>query len=126
MKKIGVFDIVSSITFTKEDILENEDDYNAWIVNKALSQFADTVHIANAANKMYTLPARMQYDFLFHLVRKRKRFAKWPKADVQPDLQLIMDYYGISPTKAKQALACLSEADIDAIKLSQRTGGLTR
>ena len=37
------FELIKSISSTKKDILENEKDYNAFMVNRGLSYFPDTV-----------------------------------------------------------------------------------
>ena len=37
------FELIKSISSTKKDILENEKDYNAFMINRGLSYFPDTV-----------------------------------------------------------------------------------
>ena len=81
-----LFDYLRSINDTKEDIMVElpgqKSDYNAYMINRGLSYFIDTIQIANEMNYNYRLPARLQYDFLRLFVRKRKRYAKeWFKAE---------------------------------------------
>lgn len=98
-------------------------DYTPWIINKALSHHADTVFMANEASKMYNLPARLQYDFLKGIVRKRKRWAKWPKAEEHPDLDLVALYFGFSKAKAKEAMKVLTTEDLAQIREKLAHGG---
>lgn len=117
------WDYLKSVTYTKEDIMEDGSDYNAWIINRALSHHADTVAIAAEASKLYNLPPRMQYDFLKGIIRKRKRFSKWPKAETHPDLEIVAAYYKFSTEKAKEALNILDEEDLQHIRDKMSRGG---
>lgn len=112
------FDLVNSVSKTKEDILENESDYNAYIINRALSYFPDTIFYAAEMNLHYDIPPRQQYDFYMHSLRPRKRFAKWAKAEKSDDVRAIMDYYKYSYEKARQALDLLSKEDLERIRKS--------
>ena len=79
------FDYLNSINDTKKDIMVDdlaEKDYNAFMVNRGLSYYNDTVIYANEMNKYAQVDSRMQYDFLKQIVRKRKRFSKWNKAEI--------------------------------------------
>ena len=57
------------------------------MVNRGLSYFNDTILLANEMNYRHNIPARMQYDLLRTLGRKRKRFSKWFKAEKINDLE---------------------------------------
>ena len=74
------FEIIKSISSTKKDVLENEKDYNAFMVNRGLSYFPDTVLYANEMKQYHHLDNRLQFDFLINIVRKRNRFSKWNKS----------------------------------------------
>ena len=87
---------LNSINFTKQDVMNTEDltwekKYPAFIVNKCLSYHYDTLIAANEMNGYHFLPNNMQYHFLLNIVRKKKRFAKWMKAEKLKDLDLAMD-----------------------------------
>jgi hypothetical protein len=74
------FDYVTSINYTKQDIMNDDQDekaYPAFMVNRSLSYFADTVGLANVMNRYHHLDSKLQYHFLINIVRKRKRFSKW-------------------------------------------------
>jgi hypothetical protein len=125
-KKINPFDIVNSITFNKQNVLstpELEKQYNAFIVNRALSYFRDTALLANEMNRLHHIDYRMQYDFLLNTIRKGKRFSKWHKKDKSEDMTAIKEYYGYGNIKAATALNLLSEEQIEHIKSKLSKGG---
>jgi len=117
------FDLISSVSHTKQDILEDEKDYNAYLINRGLSHFPDTIMYANVMNENYSLDNRLQYDFLMHSLRPRKRFSKWPKAEKTEDVELMKRHYGYSDEKARQALRVLSQDQIEEIRQLRSLGG---
>ena len=122
---------LNSINFTKQDVMNTEDltwekKYPAFIVNKCLSYHYDTLIAANEMNGYLFLPNNMQYHFLLNIVRKKKRFAKWMKAEKLKDLDYVKEYYGYSNEKAKTALSILTKDDIEHIKKSLNKGGRKR
>lgn len=123
------FDIVKSITTTKEVIIteENEKDYNPWMVNKALSYYEDCIAFAQLMNENYNLDKKLQYDFLLNIVTKRKRpFAKWEKADKESDLDAISEYYNVSPKKAREILDVIGDEKVVIIRQKLEKGGKNR
>ncbi len=120
------FALISSISNTKIDILENEKDYNAFMVNRGLSYFPDTVLYANEMNKYHHLDSRLQFDFLINIVRKRNRFSKWNKSSESEDINAIKVYYGYSNEKARDVLPLLSNANLNTIKGRIQHGGQQR
>ena len=87
------FEFIKSISSSKKDIMENEKDYNAFMVNRGLSYFPDTVIYANEMNKFHHLDSRLQYSFLINIVRKRNRFSKWNKSIESNNISAIKEYY---------------------------------
>ena len=109
------FDYVNSINFTKKNLMRNtandelaEKDYVPFLTNKSLSYFTDTLLYANEMNRYHFLDNKLQYEFYLNSIRKKKRFAKWAKADNNDELNMISEYYKISLPKAKDALKILS------------------
>ena len=109
------FDYINSINFTKKNLMrgtENDDlaekGYVPYITNKTLSYFTDTLLYANEMNRYHFLDNKLQYEFYLNSIRKKKRFAKWAKADNNDELNMISEYYKISLPKAKDALKILS------------------
>jgi hypothetical protein len=108
--------LIPSLTEGKVPILEEEKEYNPFIVNKALSRYLDMILYANEMNINPNLDKRMQYDYLFHSIRKRKRaFIPWDKKDDNPTLKTIMDYFNCSIQKAKDTINILTKEQINEI-----------
>jgi hypothetical protein len=93
------------------------------MVNRSLSYFSDTVVIANEMNKYHHIDSRLQFSFLINIIRKRKRFSKWVKPELENDLESVKEYYGYSNEKARQILSLLSPSQIKQIKEKVNKGG---
>ena len=117
------FELIKSISNTKKDILENEKDYNAFMVNRGLSYFPDTVIYANEMNRFHHLDSRLQYHFLINTIRKRNRFSKWNKNVESEKLQIVKEYYGYSNEKARDILPLLSNEHLNIIRGRIQHGG---
>jgi len=120
------FELIKSISNTKKDILENEKDYNAFMVNRGLSYFPDTVIYANEMNKFHHLDSRLQYHFLINTIRKRNRFSKWNKSIESENINVIKQYYGYSNEKARDVLPLLSNENLKYIRGRIQHGGIQR
>ncbi len=119
-------DWLNSINLNKKDIMVDEYEekkYPAYIVNKCLAPFPDTVFYVNEMNRLHFLDNRLQYEFLLNSIGKRKRFAKWMKASKLKNIDVVKEYYGYSNEKAKQALEVLTEEQIKIIKTKLTRGG---
>jgi hypothetical protein len=120
------FELIKSISNTKKDILENEKDYNAFMVNRGLSYFPDTVIYANEMNRFHHLDSRLQYHFLINTIRKRNRFSKWNKSIESENIIAIKQYYGYSNEKARDVLPLLSNENLKTIRGRIQHGGIQR
>ena len=125
------FDYLNAINDTKQNVIEDSDNpelaeklYPPYLVNRGLSFFIDTVYLANEMNRHHHLENKMQFDFLINIVRKKKRFSKWFKAQPDEDVEAVMDYYGYSQDKARQVVGLLTKDQITQIIKRQRKGGL--
>lgn len=121
-------DFLNSINYTKEDIFEEDAEYASkeyppFVVNRCLSYFPDTILHANAMNQYHLLDNRVQYDYLRHSIRTRKRFSKWAKAEKSKDLDVVKKYYGYSNKRAEEALDILSDSDIEKMRSEMYEGG---
>jgi UDP-2,3-diacylglucosamine pyrophosphatase LpxH len=123
---LNPFELINSISNTKKDILENEKDYNAFMVNRGLSYFPDTVIYANEMNKFHHLDSRLQYQFLINTIRKRNRFSKWNKSIESKNINAIKKYYGYSNEKARDVLPLLSNENLNTIRGRINYGGIQR
>jgi len=123
---ISPFDFVNSINDTKVNIIVDkwsEEEYNPFIVNKALSFTPDTVIYANEMNSRPHLGKALQYNFLINIVRKKKRFSKWIKKEKIEAIEIIKEYYGYNTQKAREVVSILSNEQIDIIKSKLYKGG---
>tara|TARA_R110000744_G_scaffold77895_6_gene153507 strand:+ start:457 stop:846 length:390 start_codon:yes stop_codon:yes gene_type:complete len=123
---VSPFDYLTSINTSKRDIMVDdltEKAYSAFMVNRGLSYFADTVLIANEMNRYHTLDKKLQYSFLINIVRKRKRFSKWNKPELVKDVDVVKEYYGYSNEKARQVLSLLSSDQMNNLKEKVFKGG---
>ena len=122
------FDYLNSINTTKKDVIIDditEKAYNSFMVNRSLSYFNDTVVLANEMNRYHNLDNKLQFDFLINMVRKRKRFSKWIKPQIESDVEVVKEYYGYSNEKARQVWPLLSPEQINGPKKKVNKGGRT-
>lgn len=112
-KKTSPFDFINAINNKQHyDLIETaEDDYNPFLINRGLSHYMDCVFFCAEINKYASiLDNKLQFDFYWHGLTKKKRFSKWQKSRYKTDkehielIQIIMDYYGYSKTKAEEVL----------------------
>ena len=119
---------LNAINFTKEDLMKSEDKlwekkYPAFIVNKMLSGFSDTVMLVNEMNRNHFLDRDMQFQFLLNSIRSKKRFTPFLRANKLKEIECVKEYYGYSNDKAKSALDILTKDDIKLIKEKLYKGG---
>ena len=132
------FDFVNSINsaskkslFDGFNALEDELDpdspsksYSAFLVNRSLSNFMDTVFFANEMNQHHQLPPKMQYDFLKGSIKPRKRFAKFAKSIADDHtVECFMKRYSYSSQRAREAISVLSKEQIEDVVSSMSQGG---
>ena len=120
------FDYLNTINDTKKDIMVDdiaEKAYASFVINRSLSYFPDTVCIANEMNRYHHLDKKLQYHFLINIIRKRKRFSKWIKPDLDSDIEVVKEYYGYSNEKAQQVHSLLSSEQIEELRKKVNKGG---
>ena len=121
-------DYLNSINFTKKDLMKSEDKdwikkYPAFIINKILSGFQDTIMLVNEVNRNHFLDKDMQYSFLLNSIRSKKRFSPFLRASKLKDIECVKEYYGYNNEKAKSALDILTKDEIKLIKEKLYKGG---
>lgn len=122
------FDFVKSINDKTGNLIDRdpntEREYSPYIVNRALSQFADTVMAANTMNSMHYLDKKLQYDYLYRSVKKSKRFARWIKPEREEDWEnMIMEWYKVSRVRAREYLSMMTEQDKEELTAKTYIGG---
>ena len=113
------FDYVNTINLNKNDLSETpefSENYNPFITNRALSYFVDTILIANEINRRPQMDAVLQYKYLLNIVKRGKRFSKWHKPINNKIINMLVDMYKISYSKASEIADVLSEEQINDIK----------
>ena len=99
-----------------------EKGYAPFLTNKSLSYFTDTILYANEMNRYHFLDKKLQYEFYLNSLRKKKRFAKWAKADDNDEVMMVQEYFKFSPQKAKAALKVLTPTQKNIIKHKMENG----
>ncbi len=122
------FDYVNQILQGKKQLIVDditEKDYVPFLTNRSLSQHKDCVLFANEMNQRHHLDKKMQNDFLLNTVRSMKRsFAKWAKSEKDDDIACVKMVYGLSDSKARDAMRLLTKEQIQQLKKETLTGGL--
>ena len=135
--KLTPFDFLNSINEKKKYLFEDciADDsgeaadldsidrkYTPFMVNRGLSNFADTILFANEMNQRAHLSKKMQYDFLFHSVRRKRRFSKWYKKEKDSkDIELIKEAYKCNRERAEEFYDLI---DMDKLRKYMSKGGI--
>jgi len=119
---------LNAINFTKKDIMKSEDElwrkkYPAFIVNKVLSAFSDTIMFVNEMNRNHFIDKDMQFQFLLNSIRTKKRYSPFLRANKLKEIECVKEYYGYSNDKAKSALDILTKDEINLIKEKLYKGG---
>ena len=119
---------LNAINFTKKDLMKSEDElwqkkYPAFIVNKLLSAFSDTVMFVNEMKRNHFLDKDMQFQFLLNSIRTKKRYSPFLRASKLKEIECVKEYYGYSNDKAKAALDILTKDEIKIIKEKLYKGG---
>lgn len=120
-------DYLKAINETKEPLMDEphwgKPSYPAFVVTRCLSYFPDTLFPVNEMNTRPLIDPKMHFDFLRGAIRKRKRFSKWLKRESDPRVQALVEYYGFSAKKAREALTVLTETQISEIVSAVSRGG---
>ena len=120
---------LNAINFTKKNIMDSDDTmwvkkYPAFIVNKILSGFSDTIMLVNEMNRNHFIDKDMQFQFLLNSIRSKKRYSPFLRASKLKDIECVKEYYGYSNDKAKSALDILTKDQVKLIKEKLFKGGI--
>ena len=121
-------DYLNSINYGKNNLMDSGDPmwekkYPAFVVNKCLAPFGDTIQLVNEMNRNHHLDKKLQYDFLLNSLRTRKRFAPWIRSSKSKNLEYVKEYYGYNNEKGQSALNILNNEQIKTIKDKLNKGG---
>jgi hypothetical protein len=120
-------DFLNSINHDKKALLDKDEKdvrlYPAFVVNKCLSYFPDTLFHANEMNCHPWLDPKSQFDFYRLSVRKKKRFSHWIRKETEENITVIKEVFGYNDMKSREVLNILSTEDIDNLKAYLNKGG---
>jgi len=121
-------DYLPAINHTKKNLMDSDDPmwekkYPAFMVNKILSSFSDTIMFANEMNRNHFVDRDMQFQFLLNSIKAKKRFTPFLRSERIKDIECVKEYYGYNNDKAKSALDILSKDEINLIKEKLYKGG---
>ena len=122
-------DYLPAINHTKKNLMDSDDvmwekKYPAFMVNKVLSGFQDTIILTNEMNRNHFLDRDMQFQFLLNSIRSKKRFTPYVRRSKIKDIECVKEYYGYSNEKAKSALDILTNEQLKLIKERLYKGGI--
>lgn len=124
------FDFVKAIQATKQNLMadpQSEKEYVPFIVNKALSSDLDTIMDANEMNRRHHLDKKMQFGYLLHRIRARRRpFHPWLKQTVNADVVAIKTVWECSTHKALEITRVLTPEQMEAVRKITDLGGKSK
>jgi hypothetical protein len=131
-KKLGVFDIISELSYGKDDLLRSADDvevavksYNAFLTNKSFSFHLSSIFDANIMNQMAHVDPLLQHDYYMHSLRREKRFSKWFKQEENSTLNILAQHYNVNLKRAQEIMNTLNAEQIEKIvNIYENKGGV--
>ena len=122
-------DYLPAINHTKKNLMDSDDPmwkkkYPAFMVNKILSSFIDTISKANEMNRYHFLDKDMQFQYLLNSIRSKKRYTPFLRSERIEDIECVKEYYGYNMEKARVALKLLTKEQLKLIKEKLFKGGI--
>ena len=125
---------LNSVNFDKNNLIRDsgapdvaEKLYPRFPVSRSLSYSMDAILLVNELNirglAQHDITNKMHYEFLLHVLPKKKRYGKWEKPEITDDVKVLMEVYGYSFEKAKEAASVLTKDQIEKLKSSLSKGG---
>lgn len=91
-KRFSTFDFVNDINQAKQYLFadETQSNYDPFVINKAMTIFPDTFACGEFLNSNYHLDKKLQHDYLFFNVQKRRRWKQggWLKKSEEEKKQV--------------------------------------
>lgn len=122
-EKLSPFEITGTLNEKKGVLDVSEVGYDAFVINRVMSNTIDTVLFANEMNRCWGADKQWQFDFYYYGLPKKKRYGKWHKLSEEKDaIKLIQARFGYSHNKAKDVLDIL-RPHLPQIEQELKTGG---
>ena len=103
-----------------------ERGYVPYVINRCMSYFIDTVIHANQMNQFPLTDKSMQFDYYLNVIRKRKRYSKWLKNEMDDNFDVVKEYHGYSNAKTKEVVDMFTQNDINEMKKYLSGGGIKK
>lgn len=126
---VELFDYLNSINDTKKDIMIDEAServYQPFVINMLLSRNQDCVMLVNELNYRSSIPNKAQYLFLLNALPKKKRYAKKIDSEREDTVIMIMKFYGVNRTRAKEYQKLFSSEQLEEMKMKTNEGGIVK
>jgi len=121
------FDYLNSIMFKKEYLMDDEDNekkYPPFMVNRGLSQHIDCLLFSNEMNIHYDLDNKLQYDYLYHSIRKmHRKLGKWAKRPDDDIVGVISKYFKVNIRRAREFASLMTEKQKREVMMKGETNG---
>lgn len=125
---------LESINNTKKNLIREsaspsvaEKLFPAFPVIRSLSYSYDAIFLANELNvrglREHGVSNLQKYEFLLHVLDKKKRFGKWAKPEKDELIDKIMLVYECNRTRAKEIQVLLDQDGIRKIEAACVVGG---
>lgn len=102
-------------------------NYVPFLTNRNFSYSLDTVLVANEINRYPNCDKPLQFKYMYHSIKKRKRYAKWTKAPKPTiDFLVVKKYYGYNTRNTEIAMKLLTKDQLKIIKEKMNIGGEKR
>lgn len=120
-----VWDWINTINANKPVDTTKEDmkDYVPFVVNRAMSYFPDTILCANDMNLTHHIDKDQQYTYYINTVRPARRYKQWGKVNNAGEVEIISEYYQVSPSKAKTLAPIHTAEQIEYMRRAVDKGG---
>ena len=121
--KVSFFDLFNDIS-NHGDYIDNyftvnkemPKEYNAYMMNKAFSNFPDTIFMANEMNKYSYIPDEMQWRFYKNIVLKKKRYSTWFKSiETKEPIELLAKMFNCSVKEMRKNIHVIPKEKLNEI-----------
>ena len=121
--KVSFFDLFNDIS-NHGDYIDNyftvnkemPKEYNAYMMNKAFSNFPDTIFMANGMNKYSSLSDEMQWRFYKNIVLKKKRYSTWFKSiEEKEPIELLAKMFNCSVKEMRKNIHVIPKEKLNEL-----------
>ena len=121
---VTIFTYINTINnkeglFPDDDIDTFDSIYSQYVVNMAYCRYPDTIMLVEKLVIMNNISNKQHFEYLYNTVPKKKgRYPKWNKPDVNSYIAVIMEVYKYSNEKAKSVIDLFVTEDLENMKLN--------